>query len=79
GAVIERLGFKGCRIGGAEVSPQHANFIVNSGGARAQDVLSLITGIKTLVHRETGYDMEVEARYVRSNGVMVPADGAAID
>ncbi|MER8880680.1 UDP-N-acetylmuramate dehydrogenase [Mesorhizobium sp. M0684] len=79
GAVIERLGFKGRRIGGAEVSPQHANFIINSGGARAQDVLGLITGIKTAVHRETGYDMEVEARYVRPDGAMVPADYAAID
>lgn len=79
GEVIERLGFKGHRIGGAEVSPQHANFIVNSGEARAQDVLSLITSIRTLVHREIGYDMEVEARYVRPNGVMVPADGAALD
>ncbi|KMK63827.1 UDP-N-acetylmuramate dehydrogenase [Puniceibacterium sp. IMCC21224] len=77
GAVIEKLGFKGRRIGDAQVSPEHANFIVNTGRARAEDVLALITGIKTAARRETGYDMEVEARYVRPDGTLVPADCAA--
>lgn len=78
GAVIEKLGFKGRRIGGAEVSPLHANFIVNTGAARAADVLALIAGIKSAVHRETGYDMEVEARFVRPSGAMLPADARAL-
>ena len=71
GAVIERLGFKGHRFGGAEVSPLHANFIVNTGGARAEDVIALITEIKEAVHDRTGYDMEIEARYVRSDGALL--------
>lgn len=75
GAVIERLGFKGTRRGGAEVSPLHANFIVNKDGARAADILSLITTIRTAVQEATGYEMAVEARYVRPDGVMVPAFG----
>lgn len=74
GAVIERIGFKGRSCGGAQVSPAHANFIVNTGNARALDVLSLIAAVKKAVFQETGYNMEVEARYVRPDGVMVPAD-----
>jgi UDP-N-acetylmuramate dehydrogenase len=42
GALIDRAGLKGCRVGGASVSTTHANFIVNEGGARAADVLALI-------------------------------------
>nr|WP_286198737.1 UDP-N-acetylmuramate dehydrogenase [Mesorhizobium sp. BR1-1-16] len=74
GAVIERLGFKGRKIGGAQVSPQHANFIVNNGSARAQDVQTLIGEIKAAVLAATGYDMEVEARFVRPDGILLPAD-----
>ena len=78
GAVIEQLGFKGRRRGGAEVSPLHANFIVNTGGATAADVLALVTEIKEAVHARTGYDMEIEARYVRSDGALLaPVTGNA--
>jgi len=42
GWLIERSGLKGCRIGNAEVSPKHCNFLVNLGGARAQDIFALI-------------------------------------
>jgi UDP-N-acetylmuramate dehydrogenase len=76
GAVIERLGFKGMRVGGAEVSLQHANFIVNAGAATAADILSLITIIRASVREATGYEMAVEARFVRPDGKMVPAYGA---
>jgi UDP-N-acetylmuramate dehydrogenase len=77
GAVIERLRFKGRRVGGALVSPQHANFIVNAGGATAADVLSLIDEIEAAVFAETGYAMAVEARFVTVNGDLVAADSAA--
>ncbi|HRL75156.1 MAG TPA: UDP-N-acetylmuramate dehydrogenase [Candidatus Accumulibacter phosphatis] len=73
GAVIQRLGFKGRRLGGALVSAQHANFIVNAGGATAGDVLSLIKEINSAVLTATGYAMEVEARYVSAHGDILPA------
>ena len=78
GAIIEKLGFKGRKEGGALVSPQHANFIVNAGGARALDVLTLVSDIKARVFGETGYDMAVEARYIHPDGTILPADGRAL-
>jgi len=77
GRIIESLGFKGRRAGGAEVSAQHANFIVNTGEARAADVLALIRAIREAVHARHGLWMETEARYVRPHGGMVPAHEAA--
>lgn len=68
GAVIERLGMKGLRCGGAQISPQHANFIVNTGGARSEDVLSLIAQISDRVFDETGFRMEAEARHILPDG-----------
>lgn len=77
GAVIERLGFKGRRVGDAMVSPWHANFIVNVGCARANDVLALIAEIRSEVMTNTGYTMEVEARFVRADGTILPAGDVA--
>lgn len=74
GAAIERLGFKGKRVGGALISPLHANFIVNTGGATAADVLTLIARIADAVEAATGYRMEAEACFVREDGFLCPAD-----
>jgi UDP-N-acetylmuramate dehydrogenase len=52
--LIEEAGLKGLRVGGAEVSTQHANFIVNTGNATAEDVLTLIKRIQQTVEQETG-------------------------
>jgi UDP-N-acetylmuramate dehydrogenase len=60
GALIEQSGLKGYRIGGAMVSPKHAGFIVNVGGATARDVLSLIEHIKRTVERDHGITLETE-------------------
>ncbi|HUV71630.1 MAG TPA: UDP-N-acetylmuramate dehydrogenase [Clostridia bacterium] len=60
GALIEKAGLKGARIGGAQVSPEHANFIVNIGGARASDVLALSRLIKEKVKQEFGIDLKEE-------------------
>ena len=64
GKVIEQSGFKGHRIGGAVVSDQHANFIVNENNAKAGDVIQLINKIREKVYIDTGYEMAVEARFV---------------
>ena len=73
GAVIERLGFKGMRVGGAMVSPRHANFIVNTGQAKAADVLEIMKTIRDAVYAQTGYLLEAEACYVTPEGKIVPA------
>ena len=73
GAVIERLGFKGRAEGGALVSPMHANFIVNRGGARARDVLALIALIAATAQAELGVSLLSEVRYVAHDGRIVPA------
>jgi UDP-N-acetylmuramate dehydrogenase len=64
GRLIEQAGLKGARVGGAEISPVHANFIVNRGGARAADVLALIELARTRVRERTGVELEPEVRIV---------------
>lgn len=74
GLIIEKLGFKGRRQGGAQVSLQHANFIVNTGGATANDILKLIAEISLEVKNSTGHSMDPEAFYVTPHGEKVPID-----
>ena len=52
GRLIEAVGLKGHRIGGAQISPRHANFIVNTGEATAADVMALMNLIRHRVYRE---------------------------
>lgn len=73
GKIIEDLGYKGLRKGGAEVSKVHANFINNIGNARAKDVLSLIIKIQEEVKKQTGYKLETEVKYVNELGRIDPA------
>lgn len=60
GALIERTGLKGCAIGGARVSPVHANFIVNEGGATARDVRALVEKCRAEVLRQFGVALRAE-------------------
>ena len=62
GGLIEQCGLKGAKVGGAQVSPKHAGFIVNVGGASCDDVLTLIGNIQKKVKEETGVDLECEVR-----------------
>ncbi|SHH03036.1 UDP-N-acetylmuramate dehydrogenase [Thermosyntropha lipolytica DSM 11003] len=64
GPMLEKLGLKGYRIGGAEVSFKHAGFIVNTGGATCEDVLQLIDYIKAQVKAAYNLDLEVEVKIV---------------
>lgn len=67
GYVIEKSGFKGYSIGGAQISPIHANFIVNIGEATSGDILALIKVCIDAVQEKTGHVMEPEVRFVDSN------------
>jgi UDP-N-acetylmuramate dehydrogenase len=64
GRLIEQAGLKGARVGGAEVSPEHANFIVNTGGATASDVWKLIEIIRATVRKKFGVELELEIELV---------------
>lgn len=64
GKLIEEVGLKGLRRGDAMVSPVHANFIVNLGGARSGDVLGLIELIQERVYQERGIMLEPEVKII---------------
>lgn len=66
GELIEKAGLKGFSIGGAEVSPLHANFIVNRNHATAEDVIKLASHVKRVVQEKTGYELEMEIKVVPS-------------
>ncbi len=62
--LIESCGLKGFAIGGARVSPKHANFIVNLGAATARDIESLVQHVHATVLAKTGVDLVAEVRIV---------------
>ena len=62
GKLIDELGLKGTRVGGARVSEVHGNFIVNDGSATAQDVLSLIALVQQRAKIERGIELETEVQ-----------------
>ncbi len=64
GRLIEQAGLKGARVGNVEVSPAHANFFVNRGGATANDVLRLIEIVRARVRKKFGVALELEIEIV---------------
>jgi UDP-N-acetylmuramate dehydrogenase len=64
GALVDRAGQKGRRIGGARVSTTHANFIVNEGGASARDIRALIDECKIAVKARFGIELQEEIVYL---------------
>jgi len=64
GMLVDEVGLKGYRVGGAQVSPLHANYFVNTGNATAADVLKLMDHVKKTVAKKTGVDMELEIKVV---------------
>ncbi len=64
GKLIDELGLKGTRVGGAVVSAEHGNFIVNDGNATARDVLELIALLKRRAQEERGIELQTEVEMI---------------
>lgn len=64
GRLIDELGLKGTRVGGAMVSQEHGNFIVNDGSATARDVLELIAVLRSRAQTERGIELHTEVEIV---------------
>jgi UDP-N-acetylmuramate dehydrogenase len=62
GQLVDEAGLKGTAIGGAQVSPKHGNFVVNTGGATATDVLALIERCRATVAERFGVELEREVK-----------------
>jgi len=64
GRLVDEVGLKGYRIGGAQISPHHANFIVNTGNAQASDVVSLMGLMRTRVYERFGIELVPEIKFI---------------
>ena len=63
-ALIEQSGLKGYRVGGAEVSQKHSGFVINTGGASCEDVLSVMRHVREKVYADSGIMLEPEVRLI---------------
>lgn len=63
-ALIEQSGLKGYRVGGAEVSKKHSGFVINTGGATCEDVLSVMRHVRETVLSDSGILLEPEVRLI---------------
>lgn len=70
GALIEASGLKGAKIGGAEVSLIHANFIVNKGHATSKDIKALIEHVSLTVKEKTGHILKKEVCFISKDGFL---------
>jgi UDP-N-acetylmuramate dehydrogenase len=62
--LIEQAGLKGKRVGNAQISEKHANFIVNLGDAKASDIVTLIDLVRRTVHQNSGVLLELEVKLI---------------
>ena len=74
GAMLEACGLKGYRLGGARISPRHANFIENVDGARAADAVRLMTEARRRALQQFGVELEREVELL--GGIQLPPAGA---
>ncbi len=68
GQLVEAAGLKGTRLGGAEVSPMHANYFINAGGATSADIRALISLAQSRVREQFGVDLETEVKLIGTRG-----------
>ncbi|MDR2633493.1 MAG: UDP-N-acetylmuramate dehydrogenase [Treponema sp.] len=73
GKIVDELGLRGLRIGGAEVAPWHGNIIINRGNACAKDIFALVLQIRARVYGSLGIDLEPEICFV---GDWPPEEGS---
>jgi UDP-N-acetylmuramate dehydrogenase len=66
GRMLEACGLKGHRIGGAQISPRHANFIENAGGARTADAVALMAEARRRAHERFGIELQHEVEFLGS-------------
>jgi UDP-N-acetylenolpyruvoylglucosamine reductase len=64
GRMLEACGLKGHRIGGAQISPRHANFIENADGARSSDAIALMAEARRRAHEQYGIELEHEVQFL---------------
>ena len=64
GRMLEACGLKGFRVGGAQISPRHANFIENADGARAADAIALMAEARHRAHETYGVELEHEVQFL---------------
>lgn len=64
GWLIDKLGLKGTRIGNAQISPEHGNFIMNLGNATASDVVQVVALVKTRARNQVGIQLQEEVQYL---------------
>jgi UDP-N-acetylmuramate dehydrogenase len=64
GRLLEEAGLKGRRVGNVAISPMHANFLVNHGRARAEDVRTLIEAARSTVKTKFGIELELEIELI---------------
>lgn len=69
GKLIEEAGLKGTTLGGAQISDMHANFIVNTGNAKAQDVLDLIELVKCTIKEKYQVEMQTEVELIGRDNI----------
>lgn len=72
GKLIMDAGLRGYRVGGAQVSEKHCGFVINAGGATAEDVCRLIADVHRIVYEKFGKTLEPEIRFLGFDGVSVP-------
>jgi UDP-N-acetylmuramate dehydrogenase len=67
GKIIEELGLCGTQIGGAQIAPWHGNFIINTGGAQAQDIRALVDLCRNTARARLGIELESEILFIGEN------------
>jgi UDP-N-acetylmuramate dehydrogenase len=70
GRMLDACGLRGHRVGGAQISPKHANFIENAGGARSSDAIAVITEARRRAHEQFGVELRHEVELL--GGLEIP-------